>query len=74
MSEPRVGRTIAGNMAWLSVTFDVDESRAEAVSDALLEAGAASVDVSDAHAGTGREHAVFDEPGAPETVSTVEFL
>lgn len=35
-----------------------------AVSDALLEAGALSVDVADAQAGTDRETPIFGEPGA----------
>ena len=34
-----------------------------ALSDALLEAGAISVDVADAHAGTGQETPIFQEPG-----------
>ena len=34
------------------------------VSDALLEAGAASVDVTDADAGSPAEQPVFAEPGA----------
>jgi len=34
-----------------------------ALSDALLEAGAISVDVADAHAGTGQETPIFHEPG-----------
>jgi len=34
-----------------------------ALSDALLEAGAISVDVADAHAGTDQETPIFDEPG-----------
>lgn len=54
-------------MPWLSVTLTVDAAGVEALSDALLEAGAAAVDLTDADAGTPREHAVFDEPGAPGT-------
>ena len=41
----------------------VDAAKALAVSDALLEAGAFSVDVADAHAGTERETPIFGEPG-----------
>jgi ribosomal protein L11 methyltransferase len=41
----------------------VDAGSVEALSDALLEAGAVSVDVTDAHAGTPHEHALFTEPG-----------
>ena len=50
-------------MAWLSVTFNVGAGSVEALSEALLEAGAVSVDVTDARAGTPQEHAFFCEPG-----------
>lgn len=50
-------------MPWLSATAVVERTLAEALSDALLEAGALSVDVSDADAGTGDERPIFDEPG-----------
>lgn len=52
-------------MPWLSVTLTVDAGSVEALSDALLEAGAVAVDLADANAGTPDEHAVFDEPDAP---------
>jgi ribosomal protein L11 methyltransferase len=52
-------------MSWLSVTLTVDAGSVEALSDALLDAGAVSIDVADAHAGTPLEHAVFAEPGEP---------
>jgi len=51
-------------MAWLSISFEVAAADVEAVADALLEAGAASVDVADAEAGSAAERAVFAEPGA----------
>ena len=51
-------------MAWLSVSFEVAADDVEAVSDALLEAGAASVEVTDADAGSPAEQPVFAEPGA----------
>ena len=51
---------------WLSVTLTVAADSVEALSDALLEAGAVSVDVTDAWSGTPREHAMFGEPGAPQ--------
>lgn len=51
-------------MFWLSVTFAVDADRAETFSDALLEAGALSVDLADAAAGTPQEQPLFGEPGA----------
>ena len=41
----------------------VDAAKVLAVSDALLEAGAFSVDVADAKAGTDRETPIFGEPG-----------
>ena len=41
----------------------VDAANVLAVSDALLEAGALSVDVADAQAGTDRETPIFGEPG-----------
>ena len=46
-------------MSWLSVSFEVPAEQVEALSDALLEAGAVSVDIADAGAGTGAEEAVF---------------
>lgn len=51
-------------MSWVSVSFEVAAHEVEAVSDALLEAGAASVDVADADAGSASERPVFAEPGS----------
>lgn len=51
-------------MAWLSLSVEIEERFVEALSDALLQAGAASVDVADADAGSPAERAVFAEPGA----------
>jgi ribosomal protein L11 methyltransferase len=48
---------------WLSVTVVVDMACAEALSDALLERGAVSTEVTDADAGTPFERPIFDEPG-----------
>ena len=53
-------------MSWVSVTFEVAAIDVEAVSDALLEAGAVSVEVSDADAGSAAEQPVFAEPGSGE--------
>ena len=50
-------------MPWLSATTTVARDLAEPFSDALLEAGALSVDVSDADAGTASERPIFDERG-----------
>lgn len=48
---------------WLAATVIVDAVRAEPLADALMAAGALSVDISDAEAGTERERPIFDEPG-----------
>ncbi|HKU70994.1 MAG TPA: 50S ribosomal protein L11 methyltransferase [Burkholderiales bacterium] len=65
-------------MTWIAVSFDIASKEVEAVSDALLEAGAVSVDVTDADAGTPSEQPVFAEPGAadpnPWRRSTVNAL
>ncbi len=50
-------------MPWLSAVAIVERSLAEPLSDALMAAGALSVDVSDGDAGTPDERPVFDEPG-----------
>ncbi|HEX9450976.1 MAG TPA: 50S ribosomal protein L11 methyltransferase [Burkholderiales bacterium] len=50
-------------MAWLAVELMVDAARVSAVSDALVEEGALSIDVADAQAGTERETPIFGEPG-----------
>jgi ribosomal protein L11 methyltransferase len=51
--------------AWLVVRFDTAADAAERWSDALLEAGALSVDLSDPQAGTAAETPVYGEPGQP---------
>jgi ribosomal protein L11 methyltransferase len=50
-------------MAWLSISFELAAADVDAVSDALLQAGAVSVEVTDAEAGSAAEQPVFDEPG-----------
>jgi len=50
-------------MGWLAVTLTVNAECIEKLSDALFETGALAVDVTDAHAGTQREHELFDESG-----------
>ncbi len=52
-------------MSWLSLVVDTDAGHAEALSDALLELGALSVDLLDADADTPDEQAIFGEPGEP---------
>ena len=53
-------------MSWQSVTLTVDGKDMQALSDALLAAGAIAVDVSDADAGTAAEQPVFAEPDVPD--------
>lgn len=48
---------------WISVTLQADAEKAEALSDALMEAGALSVSIEDADAGTEAEKPQFGEPG-----------
>ena len=50
-------------MPWLTLIVDTDAAHAEALSEALLELGALSVDLLDADAGTADEQAIFGEPG-----------
>lgn len=52
-------------MAWLTLIVDTDAQYAEALSDALMEHGALSVDLLDADADTPDEQAIFGEPGEP---------
>ena len=57
------------SMAFQSLVIATNAERAELLSDALLEAGALSVSVEDAHAGTAAEQPLFGEPGhLPETI------
>jgi ribosomal protein L11 methyltransferase len=51
-------------MAWQRVDLVIDGARAEALAQALEEAGALSTELTDADAGTSDEKAVFGEPGA----------
>lgn len=52
-------------MAWLSLKIEADERTADLLSDALLELGAISASIEDAHAQTSREQPLFGEPGDP---------
>ncbi|MDD4881954.1 MAG: 50S ribosomal protein L11 methyltransferase [Gallionellaceae bacterium] len=54
---------------WLSLKLAVDGDRAEALSDALIEAGALSVAIEDRDAGTEAEAAQFGEPGLADPKS-----
>jgi ribosomal protein L11 methyltransferase len=51
-------------MAWQRVDLVIEGARAEALAEALEEAGALSTELTDADAGTSDEKAVFGEPGA----------
>jgi ribosomal protein L11 methyltransferase len=50
---------------WISVALATDATRAERLSDALMEHGAISASIEDADAGTERETPQFGEPGCP---------
>jgi len=54
---------------YTGVRFDAPAAQAEAWSDALLDAGALSVDVSDPLAGTPDEAPLYGEPGMPAAES-----
>jgi ribosomal protein L11 methyltransferase len=54
-------------MVWISAAIVTDAGHAEALSDSLLGAGAISVGVEDAEAGTEAEMPQFGEPGSPDT-------
>lgn len=53
-------------VSWLAVTLESDAPGAQVLPDALIEAGALSVDLSDAAAGSAAEEAIYGEPPAPE--------
>lgn len=50
-------------MSWTEVVIEIAREHAEALSDALMEAGALSVSVEDADEGTDQENPLFGEPG-----------
>jgi ribosomal protein L11 methyltransferase len=50
-------------MSWTEVIIEIARDHAEALSDALMEAGALSVSVEDADEGTDQEKPLFGEPG-----------
>ena len=54
-------------MTWLSVSIETDCKHAEALADALLDAGALSASIEDADAGTPEETPQFGEPGSITT-------
>ena len=50
-------------MSWTEIVVEIARDHAEALSDALMEAGALSVSVEDADEGTDAEQPLFGEPG-----------
>ncbi len=50
-------------MSWTEIVIEVAREHAEALSDAMMEAGALSVSVEDADEGTEAERPLFGEPG-----------
>ncbi len=50
-------------MSWTEIVIEVARDQAEALSDALVDAGALSVSVEDADEGTDAERPLFGEPG-----------
>jgi ribosomal protein L11 methyltransferase len=53
-------------MPFLALRFDADAAAAQRWIDALIDAGALSVDVADSDAGTGAEVPLYDEPSGNE--------
>lgn len=51
-------------MSWQTITVLLPREQVDAFGDALLEAGAVSVNVEDADEGTDQERPIFGEPGA----------
>ncbi|MEP7328537.1 MAG: 50S ribosomal protein L11 methyltransferase [Betaproteobacteria bacterium] len=56
-------------MSYIALRFDAAAALAEAWSDALLDAGALSVDVSDSGAGSDAESPLYGEPGEPTAMA-----
>ncbi len=50
-------------MSWTEIVIEVERNHAEALSDALMDAGVLSVSVEDADEGTSEEQPLFGEPG-----------
>jgi len=59
-------------MGWTEIVIEVTRDQAEALSDALMEAGALSVSVEDADEGTLAEQPLFGEPGMEPTEAAWE--
>jgi ribosomal protein L11 methyltransferase len=52
-------------VAWLLLKIQANSENADSISDALMELGALSASIEDAHAETVAEQAIFGEPGDP---------
>lgn len=52
-------------MAWLLLKIQANDGNADSISDALMDLGALSASIEDAHAETMAEQAIFGEPGDP---------
>jgi len=52
-------------VAWLLLKIQANDHNADAISDALMNLGALSASIEDAHAETLAEQAIFGEPGDP---------
>jgi ribosomal protein L11 methyltransferase len=61
-------------VSYVALRFDVDAVSADAWADALLAAGALSVDVADPLAGTSGETPLYGEPGVPAALWPVSRL
>jgi ribosomal protein L11 methyltransferase len=59
-------------MSWTEIVVEVARTHAEALSDALIDAGALSVSVEDADFGTDAEQPLFGEPGMEPTETAWE--
>lgn len=59
-------------MSWTEIVIEVARTHAEALSDALIDAGALSVSVEDADLGTDAEQPLFGEPGMEPTETAWE--
>ncbi|GAB3539615.1 50S ribosomal protein L11 methyltransferase [Noviherbaspirillum agri] len=59
-------------MSWTEIVIEVAREHAEALSDALMDAGALSVSVEDADEGTEAERPLFGEPGMEPTEAAWE--
>ena len=54
-------------MSYIALRFDIDADAAEVWADALMDSGALSVDIADAHAETPAEAPLYGEPGMAVT-------